>query len=72
MLPSGYWIKRSNFDPFSLKHRVSVNICKKSKEQWKILKTLSGSTPIFALSIHTNFSRTQTGATAPLNQNQRL
>jgi hypothetical protein len=31
-----------------------------------ILKTLSGSPPIFALSIHTTFSTTQTGATVPL------
>jgi hypothetical protein len=37
-------------------------------EQWAILKTLSGSSPIFALSIHTTFSQTQTGATVPLRQ----
>jgi hypothetical protein len=36
-------------------------------EQWAILKTLSGSSPIFALSIHTTFSQTQTGTTVPLN-----
>jgi hypothetical protein len=36
-------------------------------EQWAILKTLSGSSPIFALSIHTTFSQTQTGATVPLS-----
>ncbi len=35
-------------------------------EQWAILKTLSGSSPIFALSIHTTLSQTQTGATVPL------
>jgi hypothetical protein len=38
-------------------------------EQWAILKTLSGSSPIFALSIHTTFSQTQTGATVPLTAN---
>jgi hypothetical protein len=32
---------------------------------WKILKTLSDS-PVFALSNHTTFSQTQTGATVPL------
>jgi hypothetical protein len=37
-------------------------------EQWAILKTLSGSSPIFALSIHTTFSQTQTGATVPLRR----
>jgi hypothetical protein len=30
------------------------------------LKTLSGSSPVFALSNHTTFSQTQTGATVPL------
>jgi hypothetical protein len=35
-------------------------------EQWAILKTLSESSPIFALSIHTTLSQTQTGATVPL------
>jgi hypothetical protein len=25
--PSGYWLKRGNFHPFSLKGGVSVNIC---------------------------------------------
>jgi hypothetical protein len=36
------------------------------KKLWKILKTLSGSSPIFALSNHTTRSQTQTGATVPL------
>jgi hypothetical protein len=35
-------------------------------EQWAILKTLSRSSPIFALSIHPTFSQTQAGATVPL------
>jgi hypothetical protein len=63
---SGYWLKHGNFHLFSLKQRVSVYIYKKSKEQGKIFKTLSGSSPIFALSIHTTFSQTQIGATIPL------
>jgi hypothetical protein len=36
-------------------------------EEWKILKTLSVTPPIFVLSFHTAFSQTQTGATVPLN-----
>jgi hypothetical protein len=35
-------------------------------EEWKFLKTLSESSPIFALSFHTTFSQIQTGATVPL------
>jgi hypothetical protein len=38
------------------------------KELWNILKTLSGSSPFFALSNKTTFSQTQTGATVPLIQ----
>jgi hypothetical protein len=49
--------------------RISVYIYSKSKEQWKIFKTLSGSSPIFALSIHTTFNQTQTDATVPLRVN---
>ncbi len=41
-------------------------------EEWKILKTLSGSSPIFALSFHTTFSQTQTGATVPLKKHLKL
>jgi hypothetical protein len=63
--PSGYWQNRGNFYPFSLKHRISFE---KMKELWKILKTLSGSSPIFSLSSQTSFSQTQTGATVPLKQ----
>jgi hypothetical protein len=35
-------------------------------EEWKILTTLSGPSHIVALSFHTTFSQTQTGATVPL------
>jgi hypothetical protein len=66
-LPSGYWQKRGNFHPFSMKQYVSVYIYKKLQELWKILKALSGSSSVFALSNHTTFSQTQTGATVPLN-----
>jgi hypothetical protein len=38
------------------------------KKLWKILKTLSGSSPIFALSNHTTCSQTQAGATVPLKE----
>jgi hypothetical protein len=31
--PSGYWQKRGNFHPFSLKGRISAHIYQKSKEQ---------------------------------------
>jgi hypothetical protein len=65
-LPSGYWQKRGNFHPFSMKQCVCFHIYLKSQEPWKILKTLSGSSPVFALSNHTSFSQTQTGATIPL------
>jgi hypothetical protein len=39
----------------------------KSNKQCKILQTLSGSSPIFELSIYTTFGQTQTGATVPSN-----
>jgi hypothetical protein len=71
-LPRGYWLKRGKFHPFSLKYLISVYIYYKSKKRWKILKTFSGFSPIFALSIHTTFSQTQTGATVPLNSNNLL
>ncbi len=66
-LPSCYWQKCCNFHPFSLKHWVSVYIYSKAEQLWKIFKTLSRSSHIFALSNHTNFSQTQTSATIPLN-----
>jgi hypothetical protein len=55
-----------HFHSFSLKRRISVYFFLLSKEQWKILNTLSGSSLIFALSIHTTFNQTQTDATVPL------
>jgi hypothetical protein len=58
------------FPSFSLKDCVSVYIFQKSQELWKILKTLSSSSPIFALSNHTTFSQAQTGATVPLSIEQ--
>ncbi len=39
---------------------------KSHRNSGKFYKTLSGSSPIFALSIHTTFGQTQTGATVPL------
>jgi hypothetical protein len=36
------------------------------KDLWNILKTLSGSSPFFALPNKTTFGQTQTGATVPL------
>jgi hypothetical protein len=39
----------------------------KVKEHWKLVKPRAGSSPIFALSSHTTFSLTQTGATTPFN-----
>jgi hypothetical protein len=69
-LPSGYWQKRGNFHPFSMKQYVSVYIYEKSLELWKILKTLSGSSPVFSLSNHTIFNQTQTGATVPLSESR--
>jgi hypothetical protein len=50
--------KMWHFHPFALKRSASVSIDKKSKVQWKILKTLGGSSPIFDLSIHTTCSQT--------------
>jgi hypothetical protein len=66
-LPSGYQLKHGNFHSFSLKCLVSVYIILKLRKQWKNFKTLtfSGFSPIFALSNHTTFSQTQTGATVP-------
>ncbi len=65
--PSGYWLKPSNFSPFSLKGRFSDNIYLKSKEHWKILKTTSGSSPTIELSNNIAFSRSQSRATVPLS-----
>ncbi len=67
-LPSGYWLKRGNFHPVSLSGPFSVYIYLKSKEQGNIFKTLIGSSTIFAVSIHTTFTLTQTDATAALNE----
>jgi hypothetical protein len=36
------------------------------------LKAISGSSPIFALSNYTTFSKTQTGATVPFNEHANL
>jgi hypothetical protein len=55
-LPSGYWQKCGNFHPFFLKRRFSVYINKKSIEEWEILISFSGPSPIFVLSFHTTFS----------------
>ncbi len=41
-------------------------LMKKSKTHWKILKSLSGSSPKYFLSHLTTFSQTQTVATVPL------
>jgi hypothetical protein len=43
----------------------------KSTEKCKILKTLCGSSPIYALSFHSTFSQTKTGATIPLINSKR-
>jgi hypothetical protein len=58
----------ANFHLFSLKCCVSVYISKKSKKLWKILKTISGSIKVFALSNNITCSQTQTGATVPLKR----
>jgi hypothetical protein len=39
----------------------------KNRRQQKYVKTISSSSPIFALSNYTTFGQTQTGATVPLN-----
>ncbi len=65
-LPSGCRQNRGNFHSFPLNCHISIFIEKKSKAHWKILKSLSGSSPKYFLSHLTNFSQTQTGATVPL------
>jgi hypothetical protein len=67
-LLSDNWQKRGNFRPFSLKRCIFVYIYFKSKELWKLLKMLSGSSPFFALYNHTTFSQIQTGARVPLKR----
>ncbi len=64
--PSGYQLKHSNFHPFYLKGRVSVNVYEKSKEHFKILKTTSGSFPVIYLSSNTVFSQSKSHASVPL------
>ncbi len=65
-MPRGYKQKCGNFHPFSLKRCISVYNYSKSKELWKIYKTLSGFSPIFALSNEITFSITQTSEAVPL------
>jgi hypothetical protein len=64
--PSGCRPKQGNFQLFFLKDRISVYICKKSKEHLKILKTTSGSSSGTDLSNNIIFSQSQSHATVPL------
>jgi hypothetical protein len=64
-LPSGYWEKRGNPFLFSEVLRFCSHLLK-VEGPVEILKMFSSSSPIFALSNHTTFSQTQTGATVPL------
>ncbi len=52
--------------PFLWRAAFLFSFIKSKRELWKIFKILSGSFTIFALSNHTTFSQTQTGATVPL------
>jgi hypothetical protein len=66
-LPSGYWQNRGKF--LSLVSEV-LHFCLhllKDGEAVENLKMLSSSSSIFALSNHTTYSQTQTGATDSLN-----
>jgi hypothetical protein len=54
------------FPQCSLKHCIYVHINKISKTHWKILKTLSGSSPRYLLSHPTTFNQAQTDSTIPL------
>jgi hypothetical protein len=66
-LPSGYWQNRGKFPSlFSEVLRFCLHLLKDG-EAVENLKTLSSSSSIFALSNHTTYSQTQTGATDPLN-----
>jgi hypothetical protein len=58
--------KLGNFHPFSLKCYVLFFLYQKLKEQKKILKSRSSSSPMFALSSHSSCSQTQNGAAVPL------
>ncbi len=51
----GAELSSGNFPPFFLKSCFSVYNYEKSKELLKILRMLSGSSPIFALSNHAFF-----------------
>jgi hypothetical protein len=62
-LPISCEQKRSNFRSFPLNFQIPVNVHIKAKTHWKILKTLSSSSPNYFLSHHTTFSHNQTGAT---------
>jgi hypothetical protein len=62
--PSGCQLKQGNFQLFFLKGRISVYICKKSKEHLKTLKTTSGSSSSTDISNNIIFSQSQSHATS--------
>jgi hypothetical protein len=70
--PSGCRPKQGNFQLFFLKGRISVYICKMSKEHLKILKTTSGSSSSTDLSNNIIFSQSQSHATVPLSSFRAL
>jgi hypothetical protein len=66
-LPSGYrQIKVAIFIFFSLKHLTFLLICEKSKKQWKIVKTNSGSCLNTDLLNNIIINQSQSHATVPL------
>jgi hypothetical protein len=65
-IPSGYRLKHGNFQPFSLKGRISVNISENSEQPLKIFKTTSGSSSRTDLSNKKNWSQSLFHATVPL------
>ncbi len=67
-LPSSYGQKRGNFNPYSLKHCVSLTLIKSRSSCGKLknAQQFFSYFTICTLSNHTTFSQTQSGATVPL------
>ncbi len=66
-MPGGYWKKQGNIHPLSLKCQFLFMFIESQKKCGKLLKTLRGSSSMYALTNHTNFSQIQTGVTVSLS-----
>jgi hypothetical protein len=68
--PSCCWLKRNNFNPFSLKDRVSANNYEKSKEHLKTLKNTSVPFLVQSIQQH-NFQPVSISCDSPFKESNR-